>query len=113
MTAVAEPAPAPIQIDDPLLIHFTIQHDLRARFQTAIDDALDCLRHIDDPEVACQYAKGILAQAVDEESVMEWMKAGRPLPFIDQKVGPQAEALTQAVLDMMKQIEESRNDHPE
>lgn len=93
---------APIYVNDPLLVHFALQHDLRARFLEAINDAIEALS-IPDPEVAARVAVEILRESVDPDSIGAWIAAGRPLPFIDQQVGEAAEALTKAVLALYEE----------
>lgn len=96
--------PSPIHLDDPLLVHFALQHDLRARFLQAISDAIEALS-IPDQQVANRVCGEILSEAISPSSISEWMAAGRPLPFIDQKVGEAAEELTKAVLALYEEKE--------
>jgi hypothetical protein len=98
--------PAPIYLNDPLLVHFALQHDLRARFLEAIQDAIEALS-IPDVEVANRVAGEILMEAIDGASIREWMEKGRPLSFIDQKYGKAAGELTQAVLALYEEKEAS------
>lgn len=98
--------PAPIYLNDPLLVHFALQHDLRARFLEAIQDAIEALS-IPDQEVANRVAGEILAEAIDSTAIREWMEKGRPLPFIDQKYGEAAEELTRAVIALYEEKEAS------
>jgi len=95
---------APIYVNDPLLVHFALQHDLRARFLEAINDAIEALA-IPDPTVAARVARDILREAVNPASVRAWIEAGRPLPYIDQRVGEAAEELTRAVLALYEEKE--------
>ena len=92
-----------IMLDDPLLVLFTAQHDLRARYQNAIENALEAIISIDDPTVAVRTVQAILHEATDRDALIEWARLGRPLPWIDEVVGERAQELTDAVVALLEQ----------
>lgn len=97
-----------IAIDDPLLEEFALQHDLRERFFHALEQIQDILRKLDEnPEVSgrdvvlASVAVGeIVDEAISPEALRAWGEQGRPLPWLDERLGDGPERLRRAVLLM-------------
>lgn len=97
-----------IAIDDPLLVAFALQHDLRERFLHALEEIVATGQQLDaNPEftprdLALSYNKiiEIATKATDEGFIKLWEDEGRPLPWLDERLGSEPEKLRQAVMRM-------------
>lgn len=98
-----------IAADDPLLTAFTMQHDLRERFLHALEQVQAVLRSF-DPEIAADAEtmsaaltniEEIVDEALDQQAIQGWMDNGRPLPWLDERLGEGPERVRDAVLKMI------------
>jgi|JI10StandDraft_1071094.scaffolds.fasta_scaffold14615_19 hypothetical protein len=90
----------PIVFDptDPVLEHFAIQFDFRERYLHALEMILAVDMAAADAHVQMRL---IATEALDRESVQKWIDLDRPLPWLDEQVGPAARQARDAVLAML------------
>lgn len=82
-----------IDMEDPLLPHFVLQHDFRERYLVAITDAIVAL---DAGDV--DRASSILRLAVDPDDIRVWQENNRPLPSLDDSpLGQSVEELNRII----------------
>lgn len=79
--------PVTVSVDDPLLLPFSLQHDFRERFFNALQEIVALKVEGRSYKAAFEKALAIATEALDEDSIMAWMDAGRPLPGIDAEFG--------------------------
>jgi hypothetical protein len=83
-----------IDVENPMLPAFAMQHDLRERYLHALEEIIDCLSHAGTAEEALTIAK----VAVDPKLIEAWSREGRPLPWLDEIFGEDPDELTRQVL---------------
>lgn len=91
---------ATIDALDPLLIDFTLQHDFRERFFHALQMIVEVIdTDGDEFSVEQRLAKVdlIAREALDHDSISLWMKANRPMPWLDDVIGEDAKQITEMV----------------
>lgn len=84
---------------DPLLSAFTWQHDLRERFLRALEQIIAVDQTSSDAAAQCRH---IAEEAIDDDKIREWDEAKRPIPWLDEVVGEQAEKLRQGVIEQLQ-----------
>lgn len=82
---------------DPLLPEFVLQHDFRERFFHALEQIVEVLDGGDDEHKLARIS-AIAREALDHESIRLWMDANRPMPWLDDRLGEEAKALTELVI---------------
>ena len=90
-----------LDLDDPLLVHFVYQHDLRARLWHQLEEIVDVLRSDDDPEDKVAAARAMAEDAVNPQSVIAWLREGRPLPYIESQNPELTESLNNAIESLL------------
>ncbi len=77
-----------IDIENPLLEVFALQHDLRERYLVAITEVIEL---IDSESCGMAEIVEVLRAAIDEDKIREWIDNGRPLPSLDVPMAEQIE----------------------
>ena len=83
---------------DPILEHFAFQHDFRERYLHALEEICQVDMAQGNAHVLM---RTIATDAIDPEKLAEWQSAGRPLPWLDEKINPVAERVRREVLAML------------
>jgi hypothetical protein len=88
---------------DPLLEHFALQHDLRARFAHALEEIVAVIDAEPTESVLSRLTKAhdIATEAISDEAIEEWMKRQRPLPWLDEVINPLADQVRREVMEML------------
>lgn len=88
-----------IDVLNPLLPAFTIQHDFRERFFHALQTILQKIDSGDgSAEDLLDTVRTIAFEALDHGSIQLWMDSGRPLPWLDEVLGEENDRLRTEVL---------------
>lgn len=91
--------PVIIGADDTALLGFTDQFELRERFLHALE--LIVAVDMADP-LSAEKMQSIARDAIDSTSLREWTANGRPLPWLDERLGDSVESAQRAVMEMFK-----------
>ena len=92
-----------LNLSDPLLPHFVYQHDLRARLFHYIEEMLVILESGDDPEDVVVAVRSMARDAISPKSISDWIRSGRPLPYVEVENKELAEALNKALAELLDQ----------
>jgi|JI9StandDraft_1071089.scaffolds.fasta_scaffold11251_3 hypothetical protein len=87
-----------IDVLDPMLVGFTIQHDFRERFLHALQEISEMIKGNSTMETKLAVIDSITTEALDPDSIQRWMDANRPLPWLDAVLGDDSRRLTEDVL---------------
>jgi hypothetical protein len=91
--------PVIIGADDTALLGFTEQFEFRERYQHALD--MIVVIDMADPQAA-EKMQIIARDALDVERIRDWTAQGRPLPWLDERLGDSVAGAQKAVMEMFK-----------
>jgi hypothetical protein len=91
---------AKLNLEDPILAHFAYQHDLRARLWNTMENILDVVNSDEDPEDIVAAVRTMVSTAIDPAEIEAWVRAGRPLPYVQVKNQKLADAITEALVEL-------------
>lgn len=87
-----------IDVLDPMLDGFAIQHDFRERFLHALQEVAEMIASDSTMETKLQVIDTIVTEALDPKAIQRWVDDNRPLPWLDALVGDDSRQLTEDVL---------------
>lgn len=88
---------------DPLLVHFTHQFCLRARFYEALEEIRATSIEDGDPEDILEAIKAIVAVTLDPSEVKRWLSEGAPVPYVREGVSRNSAVVLGAIEQMIEE----------
>lgn len=90
-----------LDLEDPLLVHFVYQHDLRARLWHALEEIVDVVTSDAEDIDKVAAVTSMALDAINPDSVIAWVREGRPLPYVKPANPELAESLNNALATLL------------